>query len=420
MLKSKDINHYFSVSFDTLIENKSTTFDIYLYFKSNQHIILWVKSGTTLSEDFIQIYNAKGIKNVWIHNDEKKLYEEYLKATKEEPEEKKPPVEKVETKEETKKKPKETTTEHTQQKKENSESKIDKKKNKHSEEKDTDKKKKEENNLLADVIYSKELNDEEKNAIAKEAAKDILTESSEQESIEDQKEFDKKASSIVEDILNRSNSPSKDLIEEIWSLADDISEYQHSVSVATYSVLFALAFGKIDPEVLADIALSGLIHDIGVSQIPLEISRTPELELKGNDLTKYTSHVDHTLELIRLYGENISDRAKELVWQHHEKFDGSGYPRKLEGFQFDDIAQLVSMADLLHTIASGNWDGKKCTLSQAFLTLDKLEDAKSFPEFYNPEIFSLVMGWVKSSKAKEKLEQAESMVEEKIDQTLAS
>jgi response regulator RpfG family c-di-GMP phosphodiesterase len=89
--------------------------------------------------------------------------------------------------------------------------------------------------------------------------------------------------------------------------------------------------------------------------------------------------------------------VKTIIFQHHEKFDGSGYPKKIQGFKVDDISQLLAIADLLDTIVSGQFDGTPKTLKEAFDAIERSEKLRTFPEYFNPDVYSAVLKWTKNT-----------------------
>jgi HD-GYP domain-containing protein (c-di-GMP phosphodiesterase class II) len=186
-------------------------------------------------------------------------------------------------------------------------------------------------------------------------------------------------------------------IAEALRLAEIDPDLEHAVNVATYAAIFAMAFGKIDPGLIADLALAGLLHDVGVCRVDAGLAAAAWKNFRNDQRTVYADHVEGSLALIHQYAPQVPDRVKLIIHQHHEKFDGTGYPRRLSGFQIDDVAQLVSMSDFLHAMTTGKWDGQERTLRESFETLEKLEKARTFPEYFNPDVYAIVIGWIRSS-----------------------
>lgn len=123
--------------------------------------------------------------------------------------------------------------------------------------------------------------------------------------------------------------------------------YAHSVNVAVISVLIALSLDYNEAK-LIDLALGALLHDIGMLTVPKEII------LKVGNLTPAESgamqrHADEGFEIIRKRRE-ISTLAAHIAFQHHERFDGTGYPRRLKGEEIHEYARIVAVADIFDAL----------------------------------------------------------------------
>jgi len=98
-----------------------------------------------------------------------------------------------------------------------------------------------------------------------------------------------------------------------------------------------------------NIRLAGILHDIGKIRIPLEILARPGKLLKAElDLVKEHSKTGYEILKSIPFNRPIA----EIVLQHHEKFDGTGYPKGLSG---DDIileAKIISVADAVESITN--------------------------------------------------------------------
>lgn len=124
---------------------------------------------------------------------------------------------------------------------------------------------------------------------------------------------------------------------------------QHSVSVSALSV----AFGRVldlPLDEIRDIALGGLLHDIGKALVPKRILNKPE-KLDGEEFHIMKSHVLHTSKLLRDV-KGMSDITYNAAAQHHERFDGKGYPFGLSGNEISLGGQIISIADTYDAITS--------------------------------------------------------------------
>ncbi|MDT8902480.1 HD-GYP domain-containing protein [Anaeroselena agilis] len=123
--------------------------------------------------------------------------------------------------------------------------------------------------------------------------------------------------------------------------------YAHSVNVAIISVLIALSLDYNEAR-LIDLALGALLHDIGMLAVPKDII------LKVGNLTPAESeamqrHVNDGFEIIRKRRE-ISTLAAHVAFQHHERIDGTGYPRRLKGDNIHEYARIVAVADIFDAL----------------------------------------------------------------------
>lgn len=125
--------------------------------------------------------------------------------------------------------------------------------------------------------------------------------------------------------------------------------YEHSINVTMYALLMGLSLGLTDRE-LFDIIIGGIFHDIGKLCISNTILDKPSA-LNDSELKAIKQHPLYSLELSDSFSF-INDRSRNIVIQHHEKLDGSGYPYNLKKNQISDLAQIVTIADMFDAIVS--------------------------------------------------------------------
>ncbi len=118
--------------------------------------------------------------------------------------------------------------------------------------------------------------------------------------------------------------------------------YTHSVNVAALSVVFGKSLGLRRKD-LYDLGIGGLFHDIGKFRIPDEILKKPgELTQKEFEIVKKHPHSGYRL----MQGNtDLNDRALRVILEHHERYDGGGYPSALHGAQISKAANMVSIVD---------------------------------------------------------------------------
>jgi len=122
----------------------------------------------------------------------------------------------------------------------------------------------------------------------------------------------------------------------------------HQIRSATLASTIAAEMG-LSQEKIEGIRIAGSIHDIGKLSIPAEILSKPT-KLSKNEFSLIKEHARHGYEILK---EVESPWAlAEIVYQHHERMDGSGYPRNLKGNEILMEARIMAVADVVESMAS--------------------------------------------------------------------
>ena len=170
-------------------------------------------------------------------------------------------------------------------------------------------------------------------------------------------------------------------VEAVTSLAlaiDAKDQYTqgHSQKVSTYAVMIAQALNMAQHEI-EEIRLGGLLHDIGKVGIPEGI-----LNKSGPlDTTEWETMKTHT-ELGAKILEPLKsmERIREMVRHHHEFYDGSGYPERLEGESIPYGARVIAVADAYDTITSERAYKKARTAEDALRELERCASHQFDPQ----------------------------------------
>jgi putative nucleotidyltransferase with HDIG domain len=140
--------------------------------------------------------------------------------------------------------------------------------------------------------------------------------------------------------------------------AKDSSTEQHTRRVAMLAVELGEHLG-LSPTRLRSLAIGGLLHDIGKLSVPESILRKPgALDEHEYDVIKL--HPERGRELLNELG-GFDDTVARLVLDHHERLDGSGYPRGLDGRELDLPTRILSVCDVYDALVSSRvyrpaWD----------------------------------------------------------------
>lgn len=147
-----------------------------------------------------------------------------------------------------------------------------------------------------------------------------------------------------------------------------------------------------DENHLLGIRLAGELHDLGKISIPLDILNKPG-RLSDAEYRLVQEHVNNSYDLIKDIKFPFS--LAEIIYQHHERLDGSGYPR---GLKVDDIiieARILAVSDVLEAMTSYRPYREALGLEKAIEELKKGSDLK-----YDPEIVKITLRLLKANDKK--------------------
>lgn len=125
--------------------------------------------------------------------------------------------------------------------------------------------------------------------------------------------------------------------------------FEHSVNVAVLMAAFARSL-ELERNIIYMVGLGGLLHDIGKTLVPQHILNKPG-RLSEKEFAVMRGHVVHTHTLLSQI-PGIPPVALSVAAEHHERFDGSGYPNKLKGEAISRYGRMAAIADVYDAITS--------------------------------------------------------------------
>ena len=125
--------------------------------------------------------------------------------------------------------------------------------------------------------------------------------------------------------------------------------FMHCVSVAGLLVTFAREQG-FSEEDIHQVAIGGLVHDIGKTMTPQEVLNKPG-RLEPEEMEIMKAHVTHSREILQ-ETLGVSQTAMDISVLHHERMDGTGYPLGLEGEQLSLIGRMSAIVDVYDALTS--------------------------------------------------------------------
>lgn len=128
----------------------------------------------------------------------------------------------------------------------------------------------------------------------------------------------------------------------------DSETHGHSERVVSYSLRLGREYG-LNSEEMKSLEFGALLHDIGKIGVPDSILRKPA-KLTEEEWVRMREHPFHGQQILR--GIEFLQGAARVVAQHHEQWDGSGYPLGLRGEEIDICARIFAVADAFDAITS--------------------------------------------------------------------
>lgn len=156
----------------------------------------------------------------------------------------------------------------------------------------------------------------------------------------------------------------------------DLETSGHSERVVTYSLRLGKEYG-LDSSKMKALEFGSLLHDIGKIGVPDLILRKPA-KLTDEEWVLMREHPVHGQQILR--GIEFLSGAALVVGQHHEKWDGSGYPLGLKEEDIDICARIFSVADAFDAITSDRVYRKGKPYEAAAKELDEWAGRQFDPE----------------------------------------
>lgn len=150
---------------------------------------------------------------------------------------------------------------------------------------------------------------------------------------------------IVEEILY-----SREMMVGLIDLRSlDDYTFTHSVNVAIYSIIVGKSFGYSRSQ-LTDLGVGTVLHDLGKCLVDQDTLQKPGF-LTPEEFEHIKTHTSKGFETLRSEME-INLLSAHVAFQHHERLDGSGYPRGLKGDGIIEFARVAAVADVYDAITN--------------------------------------------------------------------
>lgn len=161
---------------------------------------------------------------------------------------------------------------------------------------------------------------------------------------------------LIEKILGELTENPEKCVKFLDIRTLDNFTYAHSVNVCILSLITGISLGY-SAEELYILGLAALLHDVGKSLLPTEIVNN-DREFSDYQLAIMQKHPLLGYQLL-LEDSKLNPIIAEIVYQHHERFDGSGYPRHLRADNILKSANIIGVADVFDALTNNRQYRKK-------------------------------------------------------------
>lgn len=164
-------------------------------------------------------------------------------------------------------------------------------------------------------------------------------------------------------INNYITQDQNDLMNKINNMTNEENDfYTHLSNVATYCTVFGFCLGMKN---ISEVAAAGLLHDTGLTALPPEAIDIPLSQMTPNIKEAYQKHPELSIEITRIKKMILPERVMKAILQHHERINGSGYPKGYAGNRICEEARLLAIADEFDYLTSYKVDEKPLSPKEA-------------------------------------------------------
>ena len=169
------------------------------------------------------------------------------------------------------------------------------------------------------------------------------------------------------------------LPRDLFRLArHDFNTFTHVTNVASYGVILAERLGLCGGGDLELIAEAAILHDIGKRFIPASILTKPA-KLDPDERAIIETHPQRGYEELCDRGEMTHEQLM-IVYQHHERFDGKGYPVGSEGEEIHPWARMLAVVDVFDAMTGTRPYRRPCSAQEATDYINKSSGTHFDPE----------------------------------------
>ncbi len=219
---------------------------------------------------------------------------------------------------------------------------------------------------LGTILHDESVSVQRRCASLNEVVRDVLADAFQQKSTNTAVDVAHELAVDSVDLICRDDVVAGDLMNVMYH---DYHTFTHSANVSMYCVLLARALGISDQTHLREITTGGLLHDLGKLEIPDAILTKPA-RLSDEEFDAIREHPrSGFLKLCHRTDLNFAQLM--MVYQHHERLDGRGYPVGAATPEIHDWARICTVADVFEALTSNRPYRPALSIAHAFEIMDR-------------------------------------------------
>ncbi|HAZ13092.1 MAG: hypothetical protein A2X86_09880 [Bdellovibrionales bacterium GWA2_49_15] len=183
---------------------------------------------------------------------------------------------------------------------------------------------------------------------------------------------------FIEDLTKQSDIAK--LVEKLHGIGELAMD--HALNVGNLAVFIAMAYGQGDQDFLQNLFVASLLHDYGKIKIPaniLENAKSVAFEKAIQD------HPSKGAKYVRTI-KSLPEVVAIAVEQHHEQFNGRGYPKNLAGGNINIMARFLSVGNIYDNILTENKNKSKDEAHKLAIKFIEYDHSKNFDPQMLPRI----------------------------------
>jgi HD-GYP domain-containing protein (c-di-GMP phosphodiesterase class II) len=162
--------------------------------------------------------------------------------------------------------------------------------------------------------------------------------------------MERQFSSVVRDIISqiRDRKEAIDLLTHLYAHDDYV--FSHSLNVTIYTLALSMKMKNLTAKQTEEIGMGAMLHDVGKMMIPAPILKKPA-RLTKEEFELVKKHTEYGFDLLRKE-HSLPLTSAHCALQHHERLNGTGYPRGLKGNEIHVFGKMIGIADVYDAVTS--------------------------------------------------------------------